>query len=83
MKVLENETGTIAEDGTPGLIVMTSDQFPEDATFLILIDGDINVVGETASILILGGTFVPGTQDVVFDNIGVASVTLASTSPAP
>jgi hypothetical protein len=54
---------------------------------MILIDGDISVVGETASILLLGATIVGGVEpdlDLVFDDIGVASLTLVSTTvPVP
>lgn len=83
--ITNSETGTYAQS-QPGMVVLTSDQYPEDITFLVLIDGDINVVGETVSMLILGGTIVSGPvddPDIVFDGIGVASVTLVSTVAAP
>lgn len=79
-----NETGTYEEDGTPGVIVITNASFPDEVTFLIVIDGDATVVNETASILLLGAIPVGGTPTdpiLEFINIGVGSVTLKSTTP--
>jgi len=84
----DNEaTGTYADEGTPDVITIIDSDTPTEITFIILIDGDISVVGETASILLLGATIVGGVEpdlDLVFDDIGVASLTLVSTTvPVP
>lgn len=79
--------GTYEDEGTPGVIFIRDAVDPTEVTFLVVIDGDIDVVGETTNILLLGATQVGGTPadpDVVFDNIGVGSLTLVSTTaPAP
>ena len=75
--------GDYANDGTPNVITIIDDDTPTEITFLIVIDGDINAVGETASILLLGATIVSGTppdQILDFNDIGVGSLTLVSTT---
>lgn len=81
-----NETGTFEEDDTPGVIVIVNDSFPDEVTFMIVIDGEATVVDETANILLLGAEPVGGTPAdpiLSFINIGVGSVTLKSVTSAP
>lgn len=83
----DSAIGNYADEGTPNVITIIDSDTPTEITFMILIDGDISVVGETASILLLGATIVGGVEpdlDLVFDDIGVASLTLVSTTvPVP
>lgn len=79
-----NETGTYEEDNTPGVILIVNDSFPDEVTFMIVMDGDPNVLGQTANILLLGAIPVGGTPiDPIlsFINIGVGSVTLVTSAP--
>lgn len=78
-----SETGTFEEDGTPGVILIVNDSFPDEVTFMIVMDGDPNVLDQTANILLLGAVPVGGTPTdpiLSFINIGVGNVTLISTT---
>ncbi|MBT8129602.1 MAG: hypothetical protein KJP10_06405, partial [Gammaproteobacteria bacterium] len=54
-------------------------------TLMIVMDGEPTVVGETASILLAAATLLTGTptspDDLQFNEIGLGSVTLKSTTP--
>ena len=78
------ETGTYEEDSTPGVMLIFDDAFPNDVTFMIVIDGDPSVIGQTASILLLSAEAVGGTPAdpiLQFNDISIGSVTLKSTTP--
>jgi hypothetical protein len=82
----DGTTGTFEDEGTDGVIVISEDGFPTELTFIVFIDGDINTLNETVSVLILGAEVVGGTPedpDLIFTDIGVGSATLRSTTNAP
>jgi len=69
------DVGVIAEN----TITLVNDAFPTEKTFVLIIDGDSTVVGETTSILILGSEVIggpPADPDLQFNDIGVGSLTL-------
>jgi hypothetical protein len=79
------ETGTFEEDSS-GAIVLTEDGFPTEPTFIVFLDDDIDTLNETVSILIAGAEVVGGTPsdpELIFNDIGVGSITLKSTTSAP
>jgi hypothetical protein len=79
------ETGTFEEDSS-GAIVITETGFENEPTFVVFINGYINTIDETVSILILGAEVIGGTPsdpELIFNDIGVGSITLKSTTSAP
>jgi len=76
----EGETGTyqVGVDAA-NTITLVDDAFPTEKAFVLIIDGDPTVVGNTANILILGAEAIggdPADPDLQFNDIGVGSLTL-------
>lgn len=79
------ETGTFeANTPAPGVTTLIDDADQTNITLMIVMDGDATVVNSTATILLAVATLVGGTPtspDLVFNEIGLGSVTLKSTAP--
>jgi hypothetical protein len=79
------ETGTYyANAPVPGVTALVDTFNPADITFFVVMDGDPTVVNETATMLVAAATLVAGdilSPDLVFNKIGLGSVTLRSITP--
>jgi len=79
------ETGTfVANTPAPGVTALIDDADQTNITLMIVMDGDATVIDETASILLAAATLVGGTPtapDLIFNEIGIGSVTLRSITP--
>ncbi len=75
----DNGTYEVGGNG-PNVVTLTSIKFPGDFVFLIYLDGNINNVGETVSILIADATDIgggtPTDPNLQFNSLGVGSATL-------
>ena len=80
------ETGTFyANAPVAGVTALVDDFNPADITLCVVMDGDPTVLNETATMLVATTTLLSGTptspDDLVFNKIGLGSVTLRSTTP--
>lgn len=76
-----DESGTFEDDGTPGVIAIVNTSYPGEITIMVVLDGNPNVIDETASIMLLGADII--SPDVwEFTNIGIGSITLKSIASA-
>jgi hypothetical protein len=75
----------IYQANTPVAGVISLDDGSSDITLMIVMDGEPAVVGETATILLAAATLLTTTptspEDLLFNEIGLGSVTLRSTTP--
>ena len=79
--VVENGT-FLANTPAPGVTTLIDDADMTNITLMIVMDGDATVVNDTATILLANATLVgsdPVNPDLVFNEIGLGSVTLKST----
>ena len=82
--VAGGESGTFAANiPLPGMVSLFPAQDPTNVALFIILDGDATVMNETATILLADATVSGGSQlaDLVFNEIGLGSVTLRSTTP--
>lgn len=79
------ETGAfITNTPAPGVTSLIDFADPTNITLMIVMDGEPTVVGQTATILLAAATVTGGTStspDLVFNEIGLGSVTLRSITP--